>query len=600
MREKVRRIFADAIQRAVALGELPPEASSREFAVDTPRNPEHGDFAVNAAMILARLAGKSPREVADLILRHLADDEGLFASTEVAGPGFVNVRLDPAYFIRELRRVEEEGERFGCVDVGKGERVLVEYVSANPTGPMHVGHGRGAVTGDALARILSAAGYDVTREYYVNDAGGQVTALARSVWIRAREIYRETHPDAVFAEGPTELGEDDYKGEYIKDVARVVMAGWGEKETEEILSGPFEPHRDRIAREAVRVVLREMIEPDLEKLGIRFDSWFFESSLHESKAVERAIEDLERRGFVTTKVLPPPKGFERDESEAEDRPQLVFLSTQFGDDADRPLRKADGSYTYFAGDVAYHWNKLQRGYSRLINVWGADHGGYVPRVKAAIQAMGRPADALEVILVQMVNLLKDGQPVKMGKRSGNFIRLRWLLDEVGPDAVRVFFLMRRHDAMLDFDVDLAREQSRDNPVFYVQYGHARCASILRKAVEAGLPRPGYRPEHAKYLTMPEELELAKRILAFPEIVAGAAKAREPHRIVFFVQELTALFQHYYEVGKRQGEKVISDDLEKSAARLYLIACMKRVFANALGLLGVSAPERMERAEEEGE
>lgn len=600
MREKVRRIFVQAIARAVAANELPREASAQDFAVDTPRNPQHGDFAVNAAMVLARLAGKPPREVANLLLGHLVDDESLLLSTEVAGPGFINVRLDPAFFIRELRRVEEEGERFGHVNVGAGERVLVEYVSANPTGPMHVGHGRGAVTGDAVSRILAAAGYEVTREYYVNDAGGQVTALARSVWIRAREIRKETHPDAVFAEGPSELGEDDYKGEYIKDVARSVMSGWSEEELEEILRGPFEPHRDRIAREAVAVVLREMIEPDLEKLGIRFDSWFSETSLHESKAVERAIEDLEQRGFVETKVLPPPKGFERDESEADERPQLVFLSTQFGDDADRPLRKADGTYTYFAGDVAYHWDKLQRGYSRLINVWGADHAGYVPRVRAAIQAMGRSADDLEVILVQMVNLLKDGQPVKMGKRSGNFIRLRWLLDEVGKDAVRVFFLMRRNDAMLDFDVDLAKTQSRDNPVYYVQYGHARCASILRRATEAGLPRPGFSPEHARHLTMPEEVELAKRILAFPEVVAGAAKAREPHRIVFYVQEITALFQHYYEVGKRQGEKVISDDVEKSAARLYLIACMKRVFANALALLGVSAPERMERLEEEGE
>jgi len=600
MREKVRRLFVEAIERAVLAGALPDEARTVDFAVDSPRNPEHGDFAVNAAMVLAKTAKKPPREVAQVLLDHLRDDEALLASTEIAGPGFVNVRLDPAFFIRALRAVEEQGERFGHVDVGAGERVLVEYVSANPTGPMHVGHGRGAVTGDAVARILAAAGFDVTREYYVNDAGGQITALARSTFIRAREIWKETHPDAVFAEGPTELGEDDYKGDYIKDVAREVMRGWSEEETAAILTGPFEPHRDRIARAAVQVVLKQMIEPDLEKLGIRFDSWFSEASLHESRAVERAIEELEDRGFVETKVLPPPKGFERDEAEADDRPQLVFRSTDFGDDADRPLRKADGSYTYFAGDVAYHWNKLQRGYDRLINVWGADHAGYVPRVRAAIQALGRPADALEVILVQMVNLLKNGEPVRMGKRSGNFIRLRWLLDEVGPDAVRVFFLMRRNDAMLDFDVDLAKTQSKDNPVFYVQYGHARCASILRRAVEAGLPRPGFRPEHSQYLTMPEEVDLAKRILAFPEFVAAAARTREPHRIVYYIQETTALFQHYYEVGKRRGEKVISEDVEKTAARLYLIACMKRVFANALALLGVSAPERMERLDEEGE
>lgn len=600
MREKVRRLFGKAIEKAVIDGALPGEATGIEFAVDSPRNPAHGDYAVNAAMILAKAAKRPPREVAQLLIDRLVDDEALLKATEIAGPGFINLRLDPAFFVRELRRVEEEGERFGHVQVGGNERVLVEYVSANPTGPMHVGHGRGAVTGDAVSRLLAAAGYEVVREYYVNDAGGQITALARSTWIRARECYLEAHPDAAFGEGPTELGEDDYKGDYIKDVAREVMSRWSEEETLEILRGPFEANRDRIAREAVAVVLDQMIKPDLEKLGIRFDSWFSESSLHESRAVERAIADLETRGFVETKVLPPPKGFARDEAEADERPQLVFLSSQFGDDADRPLRKGDGGFTYFAGDVAYHWDKLQRGHQRLINVWGADHAGYVPRVRAAIQAMGRPAEDLEVILVQMVNLLKQGQPVKMGKRSGNFIRLRWLLDEVGKDAVRVFFLMRRNDAMLDFDVDLAKAQSKDNPVFYVQYGHARCASILRKAVEEGHARPSFRPEHAQKLTLPEEIDLAKGMLDFPEVVAAAARAREPHRIVFYIQEVTALFQHYYEAGKRKGEKVISDDQEKTAARLYLIASMKRVFANALELLGVSAPERMERLEEEGE
>lgn len=600
MREKVRHLFVEAIGRAAAAGALPGEATAVDFAVEAPRNPEHGDFAVNAAMILAKAAKKPPRAIAQILLDHLQDDASLIASSEIAGPGFINVRLDPAFFFRELRRVEAEGERFGHVAIGKGERVLVEYVSANPTGPMHVGHGRGAVTGDAVSRILAAAGYEVTREYYVNDAGGQITALARSTWIRARELWAEAHPDSPLPGGPTALGEDDYKGEYVKDVARELMKGWSEEEKEKILAGPFEDHRDRIAREAVQVVLRQMIEVDLAKLGIHFDSWFSETSLHESQAVERAIEDLEHRGFVETKVLPPPKGFARDEGEADDRPQLVFRSSDFGDDADRPLRKGDGSYTYFAGDVAYHWDKLQRGYQRLINVWGADHAGYVPRVRAAIQAMGRAGEDLEVILVQMVNLLKNGEPVKMGKRSGNFIRLSWLLDEVGADAVRVFFLMRRNDAMLDFDVDLAKSQSKDNPVFYVQYGHARCASILRRAIEAGHARPSFRLEHAEHLTMPEEVELAKRILAFPEIVAASARSREPHRIVFYIQEVTALFQQYYEAGKRRGEKVISDDLEKSAARLYLVACMKTVFANALALLGVSAPERMERLDEEGE
>lgn len=598
MREKVREIFEVTLARAVELGLLPESAAAVSFAVDTPRHEAHGDFAINLAMVLGRSIGKAPREVAQLLIDRLVDPDGLISQAEIAGPGFINVRLEPGWFFRSLRKVSEEGAAFGNVQVGLGRRVLAEYVSANPTGPMHVGHGRGAVTGDALARLLAAAGYQVTREYYVNDAGGQVTALARSVWVRARERWMELNPDAGLTSIP--LGDNDYKGDYIRDVALALLEQWPAEEQEALVEGPFEPLRDRIAAVAVQVVLDTMIKPDLAALGIHFDSWFSEKALHESGEIEQAIAALQARGFVEEKVLPPPKGHERDPDEVpDDRPQLVFLSSRFGDDADRTLRKGDGDLTYFAADLAYHWDKLERGYHRLINVWGADHGGYVPRVRAAIQALGHPAETLDVVLVQMVNLLKQGQPVKMGKRSGNFITLRWLLDEVGVDAVRVFFLMRRGDAMLDFDVDLAKAQSKDNPVFYVQYGHARCASILRRAVEAGKPTPCFVPEHAAHLTMPEELELTKRILAFPEVVAAAAQALEPHRIVFYIQETTAVFQHYYEAGKRSGEKVISDDDEKTAARLFLIACMKQVFANALALLGVSAPERMERDEEEG-
>lgn len=597
MREQVRQIFEETIARCVAEGLLPPAVEGASFAVETPRNPAHGDFAVNAAMVLSKPAGRPPREIAQLLKDNLVDREGILSSVELAGPGFLNVRVDPGWFFRALREVEEKGAAFGHCDAGKAQRVMVEFVSANPTGPMHVGHGRGAVTGDAIARLLDAAGWDVTREYYVNDAGGQVVALARSVFVRARELWTQTHPDAALE--PIALGEDDYKGEYVIDVARAVLDRIPEGEREAIVRGPFEQVRARIMPVAVQVVLDTMIRPDLDAFGIRFDNWFSERTLHEGGEIEKAIEDLTQRGFIEERVLPPPRGIERDpDADDQGRPQLVFLSHRFGDDTDRAIKKADGTYTYFAADVAYHWDKLQRGYDRLINVWGADHGGYVPRVRAAIQAMGRPAEALDVVLVQMVNLLKNGQPVKMGKRSGNFITIRWLLDEVGADAVRVFFLMRRGDAMLDFDVDLAKAQSKDNPVFYVQYGHARCASILRKAVEEGCPRPAFDAGLMRHLTMPEELELAKRILAFPELVAGAAQALEPHRIVFFIQETTAAFQSYYEKGKRQGEKVISEDREKTMARLFLISCMKQVFANALALLGVSAPERMEREAEE--
>jgi arginyl-tRNA synthetase len=593
MREQVRQIFEATIGQCVAEGLLPPAVEGSSFTVEMPRNPDHGDYAVNAALVLAKPAGKKPRDVAELLKDRLVDPDGVIASIELAGPGFLNVRVDPAFFFRSLRADSDQGETFGHSEAGMRHRVMVEFVSANPTGPMHVGHGRGAVTGDAIARLLKAAGWDVSREYYVNDAGGQVVALARSVWVRAREIYGEAHPGAGLE--PVALGENDYKGAYVSDVARTVLERIPAAEHEALVRGPFEQVRAQIMPVAVQVVLDTMIRPDLEAFGIEFDTWFSERTLHENGAIEKSIEDLTERGFIEERVLPPPRGIERDpDADEEGRPQLVFLSHRFGDDVDRALKKADGSYTYFAADVAYHWDKLQRGFDRLINVWGADHGGYVPRVRAAIQAMGKPAEALDVVLVQMVNLLKNGQPVKMGKRSGNFITIRWLLDEVGADAVRVFFLMRRGDAMLDFDVDLAKAQSKDNPVFYVQYGHARCAAILRKAIEAGVPRPSFESDLAKYLTMPEELDLAKRILAFPELVAGAAQALEPHRIVFFIQETTAAFQSHYEKGKRQGEKVISDDREKTMARLFLIFCMKQVFANALTLLGVSAPERMAR------
>lgn len=599
MRDQVRQIFEATIGHCVAEGHLPAAVEGTAFAVEAPKNPAHGDYAVNAAMVMAKSAGKPPRQIAEILTKNLIDPEGFLTSVEIAGPGFINVRLDPACFFKALREVMEKSGDWGHSNVGLGTRVLAEFVSANPTGPMHVGHGRGAVTGDAIARLLAAAGFQVSREYYVNDAGGQVTALARSVWIRARELWAAEHPETGLE--PMGLGEDDYKGEYVIDVARVVLERWPEGEREAFVRGPFAPLRDRIAEVAVQVVLDTMIKPDLEAFGIHFDNWFSEKQIHEKGEVVKAIDELKERGFVEEKVLPPPKGIERDpDADEAGRSQLVFLSSRFGDDSDRAIQKADGSYTYFAADVAYHWDKLQRGYDRLINVWGADHGGYVPRVRAAIQALGKPPEALDVVLVQMVNLLKNGQPVKMGKRSGNFITLRWLLDEVGPDAVRVFFLMRRGDAMLDFDVELAKQQSKDNPVFYVQYGHARCSSILRKAYEAGLPRPTFDPALASALQMPEELDLAKRILAFPEVVAGAAQSLEPHRIVFFIQETTAAFQHYYEKGKRAGEKVISEDRAKTMARLYLIACMKQVFANALGLLGVSAPERMEREAEEEE
>lgn len=592
VKSEVQQRLEQALAACEAEGLWPPELRTAP-TLERPKQPEHGDLATNVAMTLARAAKKNPRQLAEAIVRHLGASpaDPVLAAAELAGPGFINLRVARDLHFAELSRAFSQGAAFGRSEALAGQKVIVEYVSANPTGPMHVGHGRGAITGDVVARLLDLAGAQVHREYYVNDAGGQVAHLAHATWIRAQELVAAEQPGALV---PEKLGPDDYQGEYVIDIARALVASVPAAERVALVTTPFAPQRDRLQRFAVDFVMREMIQKDLALVGIRFDQYFSERAMHEDGRVDHAIAELQAKGVASMRVLPPPKGLERDpDAPAADEPLLVMETSRFGDDVDRPLRKADGTLTYFAGDVAYHWDKLRRGFTRVINVWGADHGGYVPRVRAAIQALGYDPKAFEVVLVQMVNLVRDGQPVKMGKRSGNFVTLADVVEEAGSDAMRVFFIQRTSHSQFDFDLALAKRQSDENPVFYVQYGHARAASILRKAAEKGVPVPPVTVEHLRGLTLPEELDLLQRVLALPEVVAGAAAALEPHRIVFYLQETIAAF-HSYLTRYKHAQKVLSDDPVTAAARLALVQALKLALANCLGFLGVSAPDQMHR------
>jgi len=588
VKERVAALIEGALERCVKDGLLPP--GDYPVQLDAPRQASHGDFASNAAMTFAKQHAAAtgaqkpnPRALAQAIVDRIDDREGLLAGKpEIAGPGFLNLRLAQDVWHKALRAVWEQRDRFGRSDSGQRKRTMVEFVSANPTGPMHVGHGRGAVIGDVVANLLEWAGYDVSREFYINDAGGQVWRLAHAVLARATEL-RPSVPQVP-------LDPEDYQGEYVKEVARAWLESGGDP------SRPFEEIREPLRRFATAYILDLMIKPDLALFGIRFDTFFSEKTLHDQDRLRDAVRVLDEKGLTAMETLPPPKGVDTHDDEYVPTPLKVVQTTRFGDDRNRPLFKTNGEPTYFAADVAYHFDKLSRGYLRLINVWGADHGGYVQRMKAVVAAMG---GELEIILFQLVNLMKDGQPYRMSKRAANFVTLRELLETAGSDATRVFFLLRRGDMALDFDLGLAQKRDNTNPVFYVQYGHARCAAILRKAREERGLAPRWDPEAIGALQLPEEIELIKRLLQFPELIAHAAAALEPHKVVFYLQETIAQFHGYYTKFKKT-ERVISDDPRKTTARLFLVWAVKQTLANALAVLGVSAPDRMDApaAEEE--
>jgi arginyl-tRNA synthetase len=558
----------------VAEGVLPADLERKNVTVEPPRDPAHGDLATNAAMVLAKAAKTNPRALAELIKPKL---EALppVTAVEIAGPGFINLRLTPDAWRDELRTILREREEYGLCTIGKDERVNVEYVSANPTGPLHMGHCRGAVVGDSLARILEAAGFRVTKEYYVNDAGAQVDTLARSVYLRYREAL---------GEDIGEIPEGMYPGEYLHPVGIVLAADYGD----EFVEAP-ESQWLPIFREAAIKAMLDLIRHDLALLDIHHDIFASEAELQRSGAVERAMEVLREKGLVYEGTLERPKSLDSHD-EWEPVELTLFRSTEFGDDQDRPMKKSDGSWTYFGSDAAYHWMKAQSA-DHLVNIWGADHAGTVKRVQAAVRALTDGRVDLDVKLVQMVRLFRGGEPVKMSKRAGDFITLADVVKEVGKDVVRFMMLTRRADAPLDFDFSKVVEASKDNPVFYVQYAHARISSLKRKAADAGVD---LSTEADLSLLDEEELALVKRAAQYPRVLEGAALAHEPHRIAFYLYDLAAEFHALWNRGNDDPRRrfLIESDPQVSRARLELALGMGQIIRSGLALMGVAAAEEM--------
>jgi arginyl-tRNA synthetase len=587
-------LFADVLARVHAVcgtlateGVLPTGIDLARVVVEPPKDASHGDMATNAAMVLAKDAKAKPRELAEKIATKLRNDD-LIASVEVAGPGFINLTLKPSAWSDALRTVLREGDAYGRSTTGAAEKVNVEYVSANPTGPMHVGHCRGAVFGDALSSLLRFAGYDVTREYYINDAGAQVDVLARSAYLR----YREALGQNIGA-----IPEGLYPGDYLVPVGQALAAEHGDQ----LLSMP-EGRRLPIVRDKAISMMMDEIKRDLAALNIRHDVFFSERSLTEagSNKVTETVDFLRSRGDVYEGRLPPPKGGPVEDYE--DREQTLFRATAYGDDVDRPLMKSDGSYTYFASDIANHKNKFDRGFTNLIDVFGADHGGYIKRMQAAVKAVTGGKASLDVKIVQLVKLLRGGEPVKMSKRSGDFVTLREVVDEVGKDAVRFMMLYRKNDAVLDFDLAKVIEQSRENPVFYVQYGHARGHSVFRNArevvpdlpEEAGVRGAFLSGAAVERLTDPAELDLLRRLALYPRMIEAAALAHEPHRIAFYLYDLASEFHALWTRGRDLPylRFIINNDAEITKARLALVQGVVSVLASGLAILGVHAPDEM--------
>jgi arginyl-tRNA synthetase len=572
-----------ALEALKSEGTLPADLSIPEFEAEPPRDASHGDIAVNAALVLAKAAKKKPRDIADALKTKL-EAHSNFARIDVAGPGFLNITFKDEVWHDLVRTILKVGSRYGAGSQRDGGKLNVEYVSANPTGPMHVGHCRGAVFGDALANLLVFAGYDVTREYYINDAGGQVNVLARSVYLR----YREALGEDIGA-----IPEGLYPGDYLKPVGQALAEDHGRS----LLDMPEERWLPIVRSFAIEKMMA-MIKDDLAALNIRHDVFFSEASLQANgkDQIKAAIEELRKKGLIYEGKLDKPKG--HDDGDWEDRVQTLFKSTAFGDDEDRALQKSDGSYTYFAGDVAYHYDKLQRGFQHLINVFGADHVGYIPRIKAVVAALSDKMADLDVKVVQLVRLFKAGEPYKMSKRAGTFVTLRDVVDEVGRDPVRYMMLYRKNQEPLDFDFAKVTEQSKDNPVFYVQYAHARSASVLRNAVEQlpGLDVSVQALEKANLsiLKDPGEIDLVKRLAAFPRLIDGAASAHEPHRLAFYLYDLASALHSQWTRGNDSPHLrfIQSNDGVATTARLALIAATKTVIKSGLEILGVEAPDAM--------
>jgi arginyl-tRNA synthetase len=581
-----KNIFADILNcvRAATADILTGSVDQSRVTVEPPRDPAHGDIATNAAMVLAKDAGRKPRELAEAIAEKLRAD-ALVAKVDVAGPGFINLTLKPDAWIAALRGAVQLGAQYGVSDSGGGVPVNVEYVSANPTGPMHVGHGRGAVFGDALANLLAFAGFKVTREYYVNDAGAQVDVLARSAYLRYREAL---------GEDIGKIPEGLYPGDYLKPVGAALAAQYKDALTKQPEAEWLPVVRDK----AIEMMVAS-VRADLAALNISHDVFYSERSMVAggTDLVAATIEWLRERGYVYDGRLPPPKGAPVEDWE--DREQTLFRSTEFGDDVDRALKKSDGSYTYFASDIAYHRSKIERGFRSLIDVWGADHAGYIKRMQAAAAALSDRKAELDVKVIQLVKLLRAGVPVTMSKRAGEFVTLREVVDEVGRDAVRFMMLFRKNDAVLDFDLAKVIEQSRDNPVFYVQYGHARGQSIFRNARAAFPDLPEnfenlVEGAELERLSDPAELALMRQIALYPRVVEAAAAAHEPHRIAFYLFDLASEFHALYTLGNTKPHLrfIIQNERQMTVARLVLVQGVVTVLSSGLALLGVEAPNEM--------
>ena len=554
MKNKITKIMENALKVSLQKGQL-PDFQLPYLEVEPPANSQHGDYAANAAMILASQVKQNPRKIAQILLENITDPENIIEKTQIAGPGFINFFIRDEVWHGALKNIEDENEQYGRFDLGQGKKVQVEFVSANPTGPLHIGHARGAVVGDVIANLLTLAGYQISKEYYINDAGNQMNNLGKSVLLRYRELSGEK----------IDFPDTCYHGDYIKDIALDILS----REGDQYLRGDEQKTIGYFTQLAGNSILEE-IKTDLKDFGVIFDEYFSERELYKDNGVSNLLNELQKQGFIYS-----------------DGETLWFKTTAFGDEKDRVVIRQNGDPTYFAADIAYHQNKYSRGFEMVIDIWGADHHGYMPRMWAGIQALGHEKDSLKIILVQLVNLLRDGVPVAMSTRAGEFVTLREVLDEVGKDAARYNFLMRRSDSHLDFDLELAKKQSNENPVYYVQYAYARICSIIRMAQERGIAVPVYADIDPSRLGEPEEKTLMKILVRYPEMIYGAASSLEPHRLTFYLNELAGVFHSYY-----NKNKVISDDPDLTGARIFLVKIIKIILQNALKILGVSAPEKM--------
>ena len=555
MKIKITDMLRSSIRVCAEKELLPLKEFKGNIDVEHTKDSAFGDYASNVAMMLASVVKDKPRRIAQSLIDHLEDPDLILEKVEIAGPGFINFFVRDRIWTGLLKDIDVARDRYGRSDYGSGKRVQVEFVSANPTGPLHIGHARGAVIGDVVANIMNAAGYNVSKEYYINDVGKQMNTLGRSVFLRYRELCGI----------PSEFPADHYQGEYIYDLAREIL----EKEGRIYLDKDQQKAIPYFTKYAADTIL-DGIKEDLASFGVFFDHYFSERELYKDNGVLGLLEQLKAQDCVY-----------------QDLDTLWFRTTAFGDEKDRVVVRETGEPTYFAADIAYHKNKLDRGFDTIIDIWGADHHGYIPRVKAAIQALGKDPESLKIILVQLVSLLRGGKPVAMSTRAGEFVTLREVVDEVGKDAARYNFLMRRSDSHLDFDLELAKKQSNENPVYYVQYAHARICSITKTAVERGLTVPSYGDVDLSLLTIPEEITLIKTITRYPEVVEQSARLLEPHRFTFYLNELASIFHSYY-----NKNRVVSEEIALSKVRLFLVHCVGVVLKNALGVLGVQAPEKM--------